>query len=107
MAIEIHRYSEDAENSSLTFMHSVANQKFYNRVWEKAVAETGIKLIRDWGVFTPQQIDDAVEELHILIEWCEQNLNGKDYIYMKDKLEVLIEVIPEEAKKSNEPFYIF
>ncbi|MCM1505652.1 MAG: hypothetical protein NC177_00735 [Ruminococcus flavefaciens] len=105
MAMEMHRYSgdKDDENSSLTFMHSVANQKFYDRVWKKAIVETGVNLVRDWGVFTPQQIDDVLEELHTLINWCEQNLKGEDYIYMKYKLEVL----PEESPKSNEPFYIF
>lgn len=88
-------------------MHALANQKFYNRVWEKAVSETGVKLVRDWGTFTPAQVDEVLDELHILMEWCEQNLKGEDYIRFKDRIEDLMTVIPEEVPNSDEPFHIF
>lgn len=109
MSVDLVRFDGDWNNmnSEIIFSYPVASENFFRNVWVIAINDTQLKLFRDWGTFTPAQVDEALDELHILIEWCEQNLKGEDYIRFKDRIEDLMTIIPEEVPNSDEPFHIF
>lgn len=109
MAVDILRFDRDSEdeNSEIIFSYPVASETFFRNVWTVAIADTELKLFKDWGKFTPNQINDVLDELRILMKWCDENLTGDDRFKMHSRIEDLMNVIPEEAPNSNEPFYIF
>lgn len=109
MAVDILRFDRDSEdkNSEIIFSYPVASETFFRNVWIPAIAKTELKLFKDWGKFTPNQINDVLDELRILMKWCDENLTGNDRFKMKSRIEDLMNVIPEEVPNSNEPFYIF
>ena len=109
MAVDLVRYDGDwnANNSKIIFSYPIASENFFRNVWTVAVTESELKLFRDWGTFTPNQINEVLDELCILIQWCDYNLTGNEYFKMHSRIEELMKVIPEEAPNSNEPFHIF
>jgi len=109
MAVDLVRFDGNwnSDNSEIIFSYPIASETFFRNVWITAIFETELKLFRDWGKFTPNQVEDVLDELRILLKWCEDNLIGNNYFKMKSRIEELMAVIPEEAFNSNEPFYIF
>ncbi|MDE6426003.1 MAG: hypothetical protein K2K89_07685 [Ruminococcus sp.] len=109
MAVDLLRFDGDWNdiNSEIIFSYPVASENFFRKVWTTAITESKLKLFREWGSFTPNQIDEVLDELSILIQWCDDNLTGNEYFKMHSHIKELMMVIPEEALKSNEPFYIF
>lgn len=109
MAVDLVRFDGNwnSDNSEIIFSYPIASETFFRNVWITAIFETELKLFRDWGKFTPNQVEDVLDELRILLKWCEDNLIGNNYFKMKSRIEELMAVIPEEASNSNEPFYIF
>ncbi|MCM1505653.1 MAG: hypothetical protein NC177_00740 [Ruminococcus flavefaciens] len=105
MAVDLVRFDGDwkDENSQIVYSCPVASEKYFRSVWEKGIAETGLKLFKDWGSFTPNQTNEVIAELNKLMEWSNKNNHCK----MRMQIEELIQVIMEESLKSNEPFYIF
>ena len=109
MALDIMRFDRPMRDpeSKIIWSHPFSNEQFFRNVWEPAIKAHGLKLIKDYGTFTPEQVDDALDELRILLKWCDDNLEGRDRHYMHNRIEDLIRVIPEAALESNEPFHIF
>lgn len=113
MSVAIFRFNDDTlawgdENKEIVFTMPVSSEAFYTRVWTRAIAETNVKLFQDGGEFTPEQVEIVLDELQRLKKWCEENLKGDDhFFYMYDRLEDFIRIIPEEAPKSKQKFYLF
>ena len=111
MSVGVFRF----ENNDLSleakelFFASVSGEETYIRVWTKAIADTNVKIFKNGSEFYPSQIEIVIDELHRLMQWCEDNLdkNGRDYNYMRTHIEFLIDSIPKEVSKGNEKFYIF
>lgn len=109
MAVDLVRFDGDwnASDSEIIFIYSISSETFFRTVWQNGINQTKTKLFRDWGTFTPNQIDEVLDELRILMQWCDDNLIGNDHFKMHSRIKDLMEVIPEEAPKSNESFHIF
>lgn len=109
MSVGLFRFNGDIDDdkSSIVLSLNISSEKFYQKFWIKAISDTDIKLFKDGSKFTPEQVDIVINELYRLIKWCNNNLSGNDNFKMNSTLKELIKSIPEEAIKSNEPFYIF
>ena len=109
MSVGLFRYDGYFMNrdSKIVFSRNIAAEAFYTKIWGKAISEMNVRLFQDGSEFTPDQVGIVLEELRALMKWCDENLKGNDHFKMHSTLEELIKVIPEEASKSNEPFYIF
>ncbi|MDE5860999.1 MAG: hypothetical protein K2H28_02285 [Ruminococcus sp.] len=105
MAIDLLRFDGDwnDKKSKIIYSYPVAPEKYFRSVWEVGISETGLKLFKDEGSFTPNQKDEVIDELNKLMKWCDKN----NHLRMHSRIEELIAVIQEESQKSNEPFYIF
>ncbi|MBD5160162.1 MAG: hypothetical protein HDT23_07990 [Ruminococcus sp.] len=105
MAVDLLRFDGDCNDkkSEIIYSYPVASEKYFRSVWEVGISETGLKLFRDEGSFTPAQKDEVIDELNKLMKWCDKN----NYLRMHSRIEELIAVIQEESMKGNEPFYIF
>ncbi|MDE6502495.1 MAG: hypothetical protein K2K02_10710 [Ruminococcus sp.] len=109
MAVDLIRFNGDWNNkkSEIIFSYPISSENFFRNIWTVAITESKLKLFKDWGNFTPNQINEVLDELCILIKWCDDNLTGNDHFRMYSRIEELMIVIPKEAPNSNEPFYIF
>ena len=103
MSVSLFRYDADGE---CTLCYPVSTEDVYIRIWSRAIAEENIRLFRECGGFTVRQTGEVLDELQRIRNWCDRNLDtdSQDYSYMIWRLDDLMQVIPEEAKKSDEPF---
>ncbi len=95
------------KKSNIIYSENVASEAFYTKVWAKAVSDLKIKIFKDGSDFLPDQVNEVLDELHLLLNWCNDNLVGVDHNKMQRVLINLMKRIPEEAPNSDEPFYIF
>ena len=96
----------DPESKECTFYHPVSGEETYRRVWEQAIADENIQLFKEFYGFTAEQLDEAMDELRRIRDWCVRTLDhsSRDYDYMTWRIDTLLEVIPEEAKNPGGPF---
>lgn len=109
MSVELFRFDRDQKDKSarVVLCRAIAGESFYQKCWHNAIVDTGVKLFRDNSSFSPDQVDSVIKELIQLDEWCKKNLCGNNYSKMHDTIVEFLNLLPEEAPKSNEPFYIF
>ena len=109
MSVELYRCNKDKkdEDAEIIFCRAIASESFYQEYWYNAIMDTGVKLFKDNSSFMPDQVDLVINELIQLDEWCKKHLSGNNYFKMHDTIIELTELLPEEARKSHEPFYIF
>lgn len=97
----------DAEAETL-YSAGVSAQKFYDTVWERGIAETGVKIFQDGRQFDRTQLDAVIKELKGLYEWGEKNLTGTDKSYLQSKTKYLIDDLPRAFEiDKNMILYIF
>ncbi|MGZ7440981.1 hypothetical protein [Paenibacillus sp. TH7-28] len=109
MSIGLFRYNGDINDrdSELTLSENISSQKFYEKYWEKAIHDLGIKYIQEGAEFDRSKLDDVLVELDLLRNWAIQNLNGTDLEYMEGRLENLQKVIPDAFISDDTILYIF
>ena len=102
MSVSLFRYNADRK---CILCYPVSVENIYIRVWSRAIEDAHIQLFRECGGFTVEQVGEVLDELQRIRDWCERNLDhdSADYGYMIQRLYDLMQVIPAEAKKSDEP----
>ena len=103
MSVGLFKYDGDmySSNSELVLSENIASQRFYNEHWERAVIQHELKFMCDDAEIRLKDLPNALHEIEILLNWAKINLsmvNTVDYEYMKERLENLRKVIPEELK---------
>lgn len=108
MSVGLFKFDGDINdrNSNLLLSENISSQEFYEKHWEKAIRELGIKYIQDGAEFDITKKDQVLEELKKLLYWAEKNLQGKDLKYMGDRIKNLQKIIPE-ALDDKTTLYIF
>lgn len=109
MSIGLFRYNGDINdrNSELTLSENISTEDFYEKYWEKAIKELGIKFIQDGAQFNRSKLDEVLKELESLRKWAIVNLSGVDLEYMKGRIEHLQQVIPNAFNNEDTVLYIF
>ena len=109
MSVGLYKYDGDINdrNSNLVLSENIASQQFYEKYWERATKELNIKYIQDGAEFNFSKKDIVMEELKLLLCWAEQNLQGKDLNYMKNRIKNLQKVIPIALNDETAILYIF
>ena len=97
-------YNHDAK---ITLSESIASEAFYQKYWEKAIQELGIKIFQDGSQFSNSDLDAVLSELTLLKNWADKNLKGKDQEYMKSHIEQLLKIIPGAFSDDDTILYIF
>ena len=112
MAIDITRDEGSMRDGTykLHFFYPVASLNEYQRYWEKAIAETDVKLFKENSKFETKDLKQVMDELGRLFVWAKINLSGTDLINMTWRLENLLIVIPKACEAPNahdRPFEIY
>ncbi len=79
----------------------VATTKFFKKYWENAIKECELKVFRECNCFRKQQTDQVISELRLLKKWAEENLVGKEYVYMYERIENLEMEIPKMFEENE------
>lgn len=109
MSVGLFRYNGNIynRNSELTLSENISTQEFYEKYWEKAINELGIKFIQDGAEFNKSKLNDVLVELDLLRNWATKNLTGTELEYMKERIENLQRVIPNAFIDDDTILYIF
>ncbi|MBO1085741.1 MULTISPECIES: hypothetical protein [Enterococcus] len=109
MSVGLFKYNGDIyeENSEVILSENISSQSFYERYWEKAIGELGIKYIQDGAEFNNTKLEVVMEELDLLKSWAIANLQGEEKEYMTARIENLEEVIPKSLISKKDILYIF
>ncbi|WP_321387038.1 hypothetical protein [uncultured Enterococcus sp.] len=86
---------------------NISSESFYEKFWEKAIAELDIKYIQDGAEFNKTKLDVVLKELGLLKEWSISNLHGEDKEYMRSRIENLEKVIPTAFTSEQDILHIF
>jgi len=105
MAISLNR--EGNPDGTIDLSVNIATTMFYNEYWEKAIKELGIKIFRENGKFSKNELSGVISELEILKQWTISNLEGIEREYMEERIVNLIEVIPEMFNQEDIILYIY
>ncbi|MDE5781805.1 MAG: hypothetical protein K2I03_10105 [Lachnospiraceae bacterium] len=73
----------------------VATTEFFKIYWERAIEECDLQVFQEYNYFGKEQISKILSELELLKKWSEKNLNGKEYVYMNERIEELKKEIPK------------
>ncbi|BAO07120.1 hypothetical protein EMQU_1563 [Enterococcus mundtii QU 25] len=109
MSVGLFKYDGDIYevNSEVILSENISSQSFYERYWEKAIEELGIKYIQDGSEFDNTKLEVVMEELDLLKKWATANLQGEKQEYMIARIENLQEVIPSSFISEQDILYIF
>lgn len=109
MAVGLYKYNGDINdrNSEVVLSENIASQNFYEKCWERAIAELGIKYLKDGSEFNKSKLRDVTIELNLLSKWALKNLKGKDLECMAERIKNLQKVIPNAFNNDDEVLYIF
>ncbi|MGC6768094.1 hypothetical protein ACYSNR_17355 [Enterococcus sp. LJL128] len=109
MSVGLFKYDGDIynENSKVILSENISSESFYEKFWEKAIAELNIKYIQDGAEFNKTSLDIVLKELGLLKEWAIANLHGEDREYMRSRIENLEKVIPTAFTSEQDILYIF
>ncbi|MBD5136991.1 MAG: hypothetical protein HDT39_13645 [Lachnospiraceae bacterium] len=77
----------------------VATTKFFKIYWERAIKECNLQVFQEFNYFGKGQVSEIISELELLKKWAEKNLNGKEYVYMTERIESLKKEIPKVFEK--------
>jgi len=110
MSVAIFRHGDKQIGASnLSFYENISGEDFYQRVWTKAIADTGVTLFREYSQFEVSDLEQVMDELNRLLVWAEANLSnlgGGDLDYMRPRIENLLVRIPEACKENDATFHI-
>lgn len=73
----------------------VATTEFFKIYWERAIEECDLQVFQEYNYFGKEQVSKILSELELLKKWSEKNLNGKEYVYMNERIELLKNEIPK------------
>ncbi|MBO1300808.1 MULTISPECIES: hypothetical protein [unclassified Enterococcus] len=109
MSVGLFKYDGDIyeENSEVILSENISSEPFYERYWEKAIKELGIKYIKDGAEFDHTKLGVVMEELDLLKSWAITNLQGENQEYMIARIEHLEKVIPSSFISEQDILYIF
>jgi len=112
MAIDISRSEGSHADGTykLHFCHPVAALEMYKRCWEKAIADTNVKLFKEYSKFEVKDLEQVMDELNRLLVWARTHLSEPDLGNMTWRLEELLLAIPKACEDPNVgdcPFEIF
>lgn len=109
MSVGLFRYNGDINDrySKPTLSENISTEEFYQRYWQKAINELGIKIIQDGSEFNKSKLSEVLVELDLLRNWAINNLAGTELEYMKERIENLQKVIPNAFIDYNTILYIF
>lgn len=75
----------DPYKSEFVDMIPVSFQRVWGKVWEKAIADCGVRIFRDCMDFTIQQIPEVLSELSRVLDWVRIN-GGGDTVYVTERI---------------------
>lgn len=105
MAISVNR--EGNPDGSIDLAIKIATTQFFNEFWEKAIKESNIKVFKENSYFDKSQLNEVLGELETIKRWAEMNLTGIQLEYMKERIENLINSLPNAFNKDNTVLYIY
>lgn len=73
----------------------IATTEFFKIYWDRAIEECNLELFKEYNNFGKEQVSGVLSELELLKEWAEKNLNGKEYVYMYERIQILKKEIPK------------
>lgn len=64
MSISLNR--EGNSDGTIDYSENIATTKFYNKYWDPAIKELGIRIFEENGYFNKSQLNDIIIELRML-----------------------------------------
>lgn len=105
MSISVNR--EGNPDGSIDLSINIATTQFFNEFWEKAIKETGVKIFKENNCFIKEQLNDVLSELSLIREWAEKNLTGRQLMYMRDRIDNLLQELPNAFDSDDTVLYIY
>ena len=109
MSVALFRFNDNKINadSKVTLSENISTESFYEKYWEKAIHEQGIKIFQDGSKFSKSELREVLKELGLLREWANSNLKGSEKEYMVERIEHMQEIIPKAFINDNTILFIF
>lgn len=105
MAISVNR--EGNPDGSIDLTIPVSTTQFFNEYWEIAIKDTGAKIFKENSQFGKKQMKDVLYELELIKGWAETNLTGRHLEYMTERVQNLLDNIPEAFDNEETILYIY
>lgn len=99
MSVSLNRERNGVEGIDLCI--PVSTERFFREVWERAIEEVDTKYFREYKSFYRSQLGEVSTELIQIKKWAIKNLNGTDLKYISERIDEILEQLPNAFERED------
>jgi len=97
---------EFKEKGEEDFYFPLASSFEYKEYWIYGVEKNNLELIKNCNIFDGEKFDQAIDELNILLRWCDENITDGYEKIMHYKITEILSELSKEKKDSFDRFSV-
>lgn len=103
MSVDIYKYDDNIYDDADEIVSEViASQRIYDKYLSKAIKELGIAYLQDGAELRIENLEKALSEIQLLIDWIQAYVKGEDRMILSERLDHIRSVIKDSLKTKDD-----